>query len=426
MAGKLLPTREESYEKMPTTSNVELSTHQELKEACIRLKSEKAPGLDGIPPEAIKMIVETAPDFFLAMLNSLLKQQTFSECWKTARLILIPKTSKIEKQLHPCLDLYCEAVLTARVNDALEKIDTSVQQNLLQLAPHKMEGVVLRGLRQERKDVRFKIKDTVIILKKSVKYLGIIFDAESTFGEHIKHAARKPDAKTAILARIMPNISGLSSARRQLLYGIVQSTIAQLDKAERKPLLRVASAYRTVSNRTLQVVAGIAPIWLLAKERCRLHKENGIPSSAKRNAERLITLREWQDLWDETTQVAQWTKRVIPDIHSWVNCVHRQSEYYLTQALRGHGPFRQYRKRIGKIDSDECTHCGQIDTVEHMIFICKKWQHLGAEVESYLGLRLTPDNIGSTMISSHWKWTAIHNMLKNLLKTKEREERSAT
>nr|CAH7765509.1 unnamed protein product [Callosobruchus chinensis] len=80
---------------------------------------------------------------------------------------------------------------------------------------------------------------------------------------------------------------------------------------------------------------------------------NGIPSSAKRNAERLITLREWLDLWYETTQVAQWTKRVIPDIHTW-------------QALTGHGLFRQYRKRIGKIDSDECTHCGQISE--------KKWK----------------------------------------------------
>ncbi|KAG5878138.1 hypothetical protein JTB14_003906 [Gonioctena quinquepunctata] len=105
-----------------------------------------------------------------------------------------------------------------------------------------------------------------------VKYLGVVLDDLQTFGEHTKAAVRKAEASTAALSRLMPNIGGPSSGKRAVLSGVAHSVLLygapiwygamrvgtyrkRMESAQRRVLLRVASAYRR------------GPRYLVAKER---------------------------------------------------------------------------------------------------------------------------------------------------------------
>ncbi|KAG5862631.1 hypothetical protein JTB14_005532, partial [Gonioctena quinquepunctata] len=83
--------------------------------------------------------------------------------------------------------------------------------------------------------------------KQNIMYLGITLREGSYFREHIKPASQKAGEKIAALSRIMPNISGPGSKKREML-------------------LRVTRAYRTVSAKALQVTSGKVPTELLAGE----------------------------------------------------------------------------------------------------------------------------------------------------------------
>lgn len=81
----------------------------------------------------------------------------------------------------------------------------------------------------------------------------------------------------------------------------------EMIRLQRRILLRVISAYRTVSAEACQVVAGVSPIDLLARERCENY-ENGRINKNKRT-----TREKWQLRWRDTEKAA-WTRRLIPDI----------------------------------------------------------------------------------------------------------------
>ena len=59
-----------------------------------RLKNNISPGLDGIPNEAIKIIVSKQPDTILKLLNKCLNKGTFPIVWKKVRLFLLKKGDK--------------------------------------------------------------------------------------------------------------------------------------------------------------------------------------------------------------------------------------------------------------------------------------------------------------------------------------------
>lgn len=69
-------------------------TLEDLKLACDKIKTGKAPGPDGIPVEAVKVMITEIPDTALAAINEILYHQTFPDEWKSARLVLIHKNGK--------------------------------------------------------------------------------------------------------------------------------------------------------------------------------------------------------------------------------------------------------------------------------------------------------------------------------------------
>nr|XP_023027234.1 uncharacterized protein LOC111515238 [Leptinotarsa decemlineata] len=120
----------------------------------------------------------------------------------------------------------------------------------------------------------------------------MIIDSGRLYGPHVIAAAKKAEARAACLARLMPNIRGPDSSKRAILGGVVQSILLYgapiwypamrmekyrqiLIKTQRKSLVRIISAYRTVSAEAAQVVAGMNPIDLLAAERKYTHERSG-------------------------------------------------------------------------------------------------------------------------------------------------------
>ena len=61
-------------------------TTEEVKAAAERIALREAPGPDGVPAEATRMLMARWPAIFAEMVNSILKQGIFPQQWKTANL----------------------------------------------------------------------------------------------------------------------------------------------------------------------------------------------------------------------------------------------------------------------------------------------------------------------------------------------------
>ena len=197
-----------------------------------------------------------------------------------------------------------------------------------------------------------------------------------------------------------------------------------LRKDQRQMLLRVISAYRTVSQSAVNVISAVAPIDLMVTERTRTYDRREDRNRNKtRIRERSITIATWQRRWLNNQKDAQWTKRLIPDIATWVNCSFRRTDYFLTQFLSGHGCFRAYVFRIGKAENARCTYCEEVDTAEHTVLACARWNDARRGAALQVGEVLTVESIVGLMIASARNWKTISEMIGTILSRKEAEIR---
>ena len=195
----------------------------------------------------------------------------------------------------------------------------------------------------------------------------------------------------------MPNIGGPKQPRRLLLASVVYSVIlygapiwanaicsnpsygAACRRACRIIALRVACAYRTVSDIALSVVAGLPPLDLMACERAEVYRkgvireEGDFDQGPRRNRWSRKTVEEWQRRWDIADK-GRWTHRIIPCVLEWTERRHGLMTFHLTQVLTGHGCFRSYLKRIGVYESAECPTCSKTNKdVGHALFACPRF-----------------------------------------------------
>ena len=189
-----------------------------------------------------------------------------------------------------------------------------MEKNELKLAPEKTEALLITRKRK-REGISFKLGNVTITSKESVKYLGVHFDTRGSFGEHIKQTKIKAEDRVGKLTRLMSNIGGPASSRRAVLSGVVHSILLygapiwaealkkkkyflEMERTQRKILIRIASAYRTAPTVGLQVITGIPPIDLLALERKEIFEN---PEEVGHTIVRNRTIQEWQKRWNENT-----------------------------------------------------------------------------------------------------------------------------
>jgi hypothetical protein len=101
--------------------------------------------------------------------------------------------------------------------------------------------------------------------KNSIKYLGVVLDSQESFAQHVQFAAQKTEGVIAAMR-------GPSSCTRRLLMSVATSTLLYgseswgprlryrkdwevLTRIQRRALLQIVGAYRTVSTEAVQVLA---------------------------------------------------------------------------------------------------------------------------------------------------------------------------
>ncbi|KAK9696187.1 hypothetical protein QE152_g32068 [Popillia japonica] len=75
----LFPPSLEKLGSGAPAGNVPPFTADELECATVSMKPGKAPGLDKLPPEAIREVASSAPNFLLRLMNSLIVRQEFPD-----------------------------------------------------------------------------------------------------------------------------------------------------------------------------------------------------------------------------------------------------------------------------------------------------------------------------------------------------------
>lgn len=324
-----------------------------------------------------------------------------------------------------------------KLNQVMRRVNEWMRVHGLSLALAKTEIVVLTKSRIQT-IMPMMVGEEQVETKTAAKYLGVMIDSKLTFGEQIKGTADKAAVAVARLSRLMANTSGPKSSKRRLLMTTVQSILLygaevwadtlqkdiyrrRVVSVQRRSALRVACAYRTVSEPAVFVIAGVIPIDLLARERKAIYHRKADEGRKKAaEEERAHTLRRWQEMWDSEHR-GRWTARLVPQIRPWLDRQHGEISYYLTQFLSGHGYFRSYLHKMGKVNTPDCLYCVEReDNADHMFFTCSQWTTYRGQVEAELG-PLTPDTIVGAMLASEDAWSRIAHYVEEILRMKKRD-----
>lgn len=303
----------------------------------------------------------------------------------------------------------------------------------LQLAEQKTE-VILITSRKQMEDIAIEVGGQQIISKPYINYLGVIIDARLSFRIHLDTVSEKARRVNGALSRLMPNVGGASQKRRLLLGNVITSILMygapiwasasevctyrqKVASVYRLCALRVISAFRTVSEEAVCLIAGMPPIDLIAKERRNMYfRREDLSKRDSRIMAHEETISEWQHQWDNTEK-GRWTHQLIPSVDRWVNRDHGEVNFYLSQFLTGHGCFRAYLFKFKREDSPYCPMCeGKIENVEHVFFECPRFNEERCDLLRSLGVGRLPLTIVDSMLDSEDTWKMVSDMSAGIMK----------
>lgn len=327
-------------------------------------------------------------------------------------------------------------------DETFSKIRQWMHSAGLKLAEHKTEAVLVTG-RKLVETTTLQVGDYELTTQPYIRYLGVMIDSRLSFKKQVEYASAKASTVRATLCRLMPNIGGPKQRRRKLLSSVITSVLTYgiaiwggalktnasrriLTSVYRLSALRIASAYRTVSEEAVCVIAGILPFEVLVEERRCLYqgrKSTELSTVDLRSDETLNSLHRWQILWDAATN-GRWTHHLIPQVAVWMNREHGEVNYYLTQLLSGHGCFRAYLHKYKHVESPECPKCsGELEDAEHVFFKCPRFVGYRRHLEGVLGHTVTPGTLVESMLAGEEQWVATSVFAANVLKQLRQEER---
>jgi len=171
------------------------------------------------------------------------------------------------------------------MNLELRKIQEWAQNNKLKFNENKSKAMLMsHRKRKEKKEIEIYVNNKILKQVNSLKYLGIILDSKLTFREHktyieekctklifslaksakltwgLKHKALKTIYTGAILPLILYAAPVWKSVLNRFCYK------AKLVRIQRLINIRIAKAYRTVSNDALCIITGLMPINIRIEE----------------------------------------------------------------------------------------------------------------------------------------------------------------
>ena len=314
-------------------------------------------------------------------------------------------------------------VVSANSRQAIETKANRITQELvawcekqkLEISKKKSEMLLLKGFLDIKRPPVVKIGNTSMKMNPKARYLGIIFGSRLSISPHIDYITAKTKRLFAGFSKLAREHWGLNTKVLRTIYtGLVLPVLCyaaagwvhrlnthhtrKLKSAQRQALIAITRAYRTTSNNALAVLAAELPIHLALKEKVqrynlRKNREVAIgnlrldPSEHEldeesregiRNEIRAEVIRMWQEEWNSSEHGCV-TKSFFPQIRERLECKDLQIDHYSTQLITGHGYINITLSKLNLTESNLC-RCGQLDTVDHIIFHCNEEEAERAEL----------------------------------------------
>ena len=250
----------------------------------------------------------------------------------------------------------------------------------------------------------------------------------------------------------MPNIGRSKEAKRRLVVCMVNSKLLYAApvwtsalnnhaiqetqfSAHRGLVLRIVSAYRTVSTYAVLVLASVPPIDILAEERketLQLRKEltclTNLPENIRakeaiRKDGKRRLVQKWQMRW-HVDQSGRTTHRLIPELVTWLD------------RKPGHSTVKSaftWRKRFwAMVASMRTWSASRKETMTRVATVDPFWTmqsthslHVQREaVGRAVGVQLTLDTMVSLMLQSEQIWMLIESFVTLVMKTRELDGRA--
>lgn len=92
--------------------------------------------------------------------------------------------------------------------------------------------------------------------------------------------------------------------------------------------------------------------------------------------------------------------------------------------MTGHGCINICLRKIGNLKLVICRYCHREDTAGHTIFECDRWYGSRSNVETAFGHEITQENLVRLMLQRKSSRGQIAEMMQDIIKTKENDERS--
>uniref|UniRef100_A0A6V7L8Y1 Reverse transcriptase zinc-binding domain-containing protein n=1 Tax=Bracon brevicornis TaxID=1563983 RepID=A0A6V7L8Y1_9HYME len=238
--------------------------------------------------------------------------------------------------------------------------------------------------RKQLETITLNVGECSITSQPYIRYLGVMLDSRLSYTRHVEQVAEKASRVAMSLARLMPSISGPRQDRRKLLATVVVSVLTygiaiwrevlemetyrrKVAAAHRISTLRVACAFRTISNDAVCVIANMMPIEVIAIERKQLYAERGGNPAEREKLRRNVKQRSIEN---------------IPDCPAV---------------------------------------CGTPEDAEHVFFHCARFDQAREELNVRLGGGIEPETIVRFMLEKEENWSAVSSFAKDIM-TRLREE----
>lgn len=195
--------------------------------------------------------------------------------------------------------------LKDEANYKLALVAEEIRSFGIELAVSKTEAVLITN-KYKFNGPELKMNGQSLVIKKEI-YLGVIEERNLMYKAHISEAALKAKRVLKALAQLIPNIGGPKHQRRKLLVSVILLYSAffwagtlkyctrnstQINRVQRRALLRSFCAYSTLSEIAVNILPGIPPADLLARERSAKFSERRIwcvkPDSPERQNDRTL------------------------------------------------------------------------------------------------------------------------------------------
>lgn len=291
--------------------------------------------------------------------------------------------------------------LQARLNECLRTVDEECKSNKMEIAVPKTKIVLVKGKTDRRHPIRVRLRSDMIQCQTEMVYLGVVISHGFNMAPHVHHITNKVETNLNRLSRLGGATWGVRFPVTRTLYqsvvvGIIRyaselwspllknSSWDKLRSLQRKALIRMTRAYRTVSLDAAQVLAGVLPIDLVLREQGyrRGYKTlglAGLPPRIREGVEmhpaqwRRILLQDSIDEWDRRWQISLHSPilhKFFPTVRDRLQADWVEPDYWLSQILTGHGGFRAKLHQFKRSPTIHCPHCGEEDNVEHVILSC--------------------------------------------------------